>query len=72
MSNNALNEPEELWDQLLSRQPKKVQTAFENLSAQEQHAVLDHLQRMATEPDWHPEQRISAAAALEALSRRFD
>jgi hypothetical protein len=56
-----------LWDNLLSRQAERVRAAFAALSPQEQRAVLKHLQNMAEGPDWHPEQRASAEAALNAL-----
>ena len=56
-----------LWDALLSRQVDQVRAAFSGLQPQEQQAVMEHLQRMAGEPGWHREQRISAQAALEAL-----
>ena len=62
-------DPESLWDQLLSRQPAQVQAAFASLAPEEQHAVLVHLYRMADEAGWHPEQRLSARAALQALSK---
>lgn len=58
---------EALWENLLSRQPELVQAAFASLDADERQAVLAHLQRMAAEPGWHPEQRKSATAALLAL-----
>jgi len=67
MSDKPSLEPETLWENLLSRQPERVRAAFAVLNAAEGAAVLAHLQRMAEEPGWHPEQRISAAAALEAL-----
>jgi len=60
---------EQLWDNLLSRQHKLVRAAFESLGEDEQVAVLAHLRKMTSEPDWHPEQRASAMAALEALGR---
>lgn len=59
---------EHLWDRLLSRQPEQVREAFSELSAPDQQTVLTHLQRMAGEPGWHPEQRASALVALNALS----
>jgi hypothetical protein len=58
---------EDLWDALLSRQADQARSAFRTLDAEQQRAVMAHLQRMTTEPGWHPEQRISAQAALEAL-----
>lgn len=58
---------ENLWDALLSRQAEQVQTAFRSLDGEQQQAVYAHLQRMASETGWHPEQRLSAQAALDAL-----
>lgn len=68
--NDSTPQPDDLeilWDQLLSRQADLVQQAFNRLRPDERAAVLTHLQRMATESGWHPEQRRSAQAALEAL-----
>jgi hypothetical protein len=58
---------EALWEQLLSRQAEQVRGAFSCLTAQEKESVLAHLRRMASEAGWHPEQRLSAQAALEAI-----
>jgi hypothetical protein len=58
---------EQLWDGLLSRQPERVRAAFATLDGASQRITLAHLKRMATESDWHPEQRQSAMAALQAL-----
>jgi hypothetical protein len=58
---------EKLWDGLLSRQPELVRRTFEQLGAGEQQLVLAHLRRMATESGWHPVQKTSAEAALQAL-----
>ena len=66
------NDLEILWDQLLSRRPKRVKAAFQRLGPDEQRAVLAHLVRMANEPGWHPEQRVSAQASLDALSDKED
>lgn len=57
-----------IWDNLLSRQADYIRPTFASLSEQDQQTVLAHLQRMATEPGWHPEQQISAKAALEVLT----
>jgi hypothetical protein len=56
-----------LWDNLLSRQPERIQSAFRQLDAAGQQGVWRHLQRMATEPGWHPEQVRSAQVALDSL-----
>ncbi len=60
---------EDLWERLLSRQPESIRLAFAALPENEQTAVLAHLQRMAEEPGWHPEQRLSARVAVQALER---
>lgn len=59
---------EDLWERLLSRQPESIRIAFDALPGSERAAVLAHLQRMAAEPGWHPEQRISALTALQAIA----
>jgi hypothetical protein len=56
-----------LWDQLLSREPQQIRAAFSQLNAADRQGVFNHLQRMASEDGWQPEQRRSAEAALEAL-----
>jgi len=66
-----LNEPsgqlEQLWDELLSRKPERVRAAYNSLDLPGQKAVLTHLQHVATEVGWQPEQRQSALAAIQAL-----
>jgi hypothetical protein len=64
-----MDSPEIIWDQLLSRQPERILAAYWRLSPDEQQTVLRHLERMTTEPGWHPEQRISAQAALQVLGK---
>jgi hypothetical protein len=61
-----------LWEQLLSRQPEHVLAAFSGLAAQEKQSVLAHLRSMASEPGWHPEQRLSAQSALDAIQPIFE
>ncbi len=48
----------------------ELRNAFEQLEPEEQGAVLEHLQRMSSEPGWHPEQQRSAQAALEVIGER--
>ncbi len=60
-------ELEALWDGLLSRQPHRIRDTYQSLSRDEQRSVFAHLQRMASEAGWHPEQVISARIALEVL-----
>lgn len=56
-----------IWDALLSREPGTVRAMFASLDQGSQKVVLNHLQRMAGEEGWHPEQRLSAQLALAAL-----
>jgi hypothetical protein len=65
--NGPLDPLEALWDRLLSGEPELVRQAFVGLDPDERQAVLAHLERMAGEPGWQPEQRASARAALAVL-----
>ncbi len=58
---------EEVWDEILSRQPELIRQAYNNLDQASQKVVITHLHRMASEPDWHPEQQVSAQTALEVI-----
>ncbi len=58
---------EQLWDNLLSREPEKIQTTFQYLSSSERNAVIEHLKRMTSEDGWHPEQRKSAQFSLQMI-----
>jgi hypothetical protein len=62
-------DPENLWDQILSRQVALIQEGFASLTQEEQRAVIAHLTRMAEEPGWHAEQSHSARVALQALAK---
>jgi uncharacterized protein YdeI (YjbR/CyaY-like superfamily) len=62
-------DPESLWDQLLSRQATQIQAAFASLTPEDQKAIVAHLSRMVEEEGWHPEQRLSARMALQALAK---
>ncbi len=61
---------EQFWDAILSRQPDQIRSAFDSLDPTERQPLIDHLRRMANEPGWQPEQRISALAALETIIRK--
>lgn len=58
---------EALWDNLLSSQPELVRAAFDSLDSPSQKTVLAHLQRMASDTGWQPEQQASALAAIQIL-----
>jgi len=61
---------EQFWDAILSRQPDLIRAAFSRLNPDERLQLVNHLQRMATEPGWQIEQRKSAFVALETLTRK--
>jgi len=56
-----------IWDGLLSRNAKRIRATFDGLDAESQDVVLEHLLRMTQEAGWHPEQVMSAQAALDAI-----
>lgn len=68
--NQRSGQLEQLWDELLSRKPERVRAAYNSLDQPDQKTVLTHLQHMATEVGWQPEQRQSALAAIKALERQ--
>ncbi len=55
------------WDALLSREPERIRRVFQPLDQAARKSVIGHLRRMATEEGWHPEQRLSALAAIDAV-----
>lgn len=69
---SQLDEPEKLWEDLLSRQPYEIKAAYASLNPSDQKAVLAHLKRMVNEAGWQPEQRVSAGAALDVLLSEED
>jgi hypothetical protein len=58
---------EAFWDAILSREPKRIQSAYLPLDMATRNSLVEHLQKMASEPGWHPEQVKSAQAALQAI-----
>lgn len=64
------DELEYLWDNLLSRNPQQILKVFIPSEEINQKNILEHLNRMVHEPDWHPEQRRSAQFALDVLRDR--
>jgi hypothetical protein len=65
------NSLEEFWDNLLSRQPEKIISAYTKLNSNERTAVKRHLRRMTSEPGWHPQQQRSAKIAISALNDHY-
>ncbi len=58
---------DQLWDDVLSEEPARIRRIWFDLTDDEGSAVLAHLRRMRAEPDWHPDQKRAAAAALRAI-----
>jgi pepF/M3 family oligoendopeptidase len=63
---------EALWSDLLSGVPERVRRAIEDLDPQAQTSLVNHLKRMATEPEWQPAQKDNARRALSILDRVID
>ncbi len=59
---------EEFWSDILSEEPLRIMAAWVTLDAEDQNTVRAHLMRMATETGWAEAQRMSARAALQAIS----
>jgi hypothetical protein len=62
-----MDDPTLFWDNLLSRESDKIETAWRSLPHEYRKDVRDHLVAMVTELDWHPEQVKSAEAALNVI-----
>ena len=63
-----MNEVEIVWEALLSRDVAQIRPAYLALDAQTRRAVGSHLRVMTSEDGWHPEQVISARAALDVIA----
>ena len=63
-----MNVAEIIWDALLSREEDQIRPAFLALDAETRQAVGAHLRVMTSEDGWHPEQVISAQAALDVIA----
>ena len=61
---------EQLWDEILSRQPEVIKSTFSTLNPDDKQAVLAHLKRMASEDGWQAEQRTSAKVAIHVLEEQ--
>lgn len=55
------------WDNLLSRNPARIKSAFSTLDEDSKQAVIEHLKKMISESGWHPEQVKSAQIAINIL-----
>lgn len=68
---NRMEPLEFFWDNLLSRSPERILAIFKTVDEESQQIVISHLRKMASETGWHPEQVISAQAALDVLADIF-
>ena len=62
---------ENLWNNILSRDDNRICEQFDSLSEIDQKTVWEHLNKMADEDGWHPEQVNSAMIAIAALIEKF-
>ena len=60
-----------LWNNILSRDDSLICEQYETLSDIDQQTVWEHLNKMASEEGWHPEQVKSAQVAIDALKEKF-
>ncbi len=60
---------EQAWEDLLSREPERIESRFKSLDEKSQKTVIEHLNAMVTESGWHQVQVISAQKALNTLSK---
>jgi hypothetical protein len=61
------NSLEALWDGLLSKEPEKVKSIYQNLGIKDREYAISHLKRMANEDGWHPLQKSAAQVALRLI-----
>jgi len=73
MMQNSDDQPlslEDLWAGILSRDTTLILQVWKTLNQEERGHILQHLSRMAHEPGWAKQQRVSAQYALSALRER--
>jgi hypothetical protein len=58
---------DQFWGDLLSRDPILIRNTFVRISKTDQGNVCRHLEKMANEKGWHPEQKKSAQVALDVI-----
>jgi hypothetical protein len=62
-----MNDLENFWENILSRDPEKIRLSWEPLSTEEKQSIYEHLQDMTTGEGWLEVQRESARTALKVL-----
>ena len=62
----------DLWEKLLSQDPRLIRETFNLLGKVERQAVEAHLKRMCLEAGWLPQQQESAEAALIVIQKEYN
>jgi hypothetical protein len=68
---NQMESLEEIWGDLLSRNPVSITEVFSRLNPDSQRDVLNHLRAMISEKGWHQKQKRSARIALNSIKTNF-
>lgn len=64
-----MDSAENIWEEILSREPERIRISYNSLSVKEREIVFDHLRKMAAESGWHKEQKISAESAIKEITK---
>jgi hypothetical protein len=64
----TIDNPEWIWDGILSRNPQLIRKTWLKLSEDEQKSVLGHLIDMANKPGWMTAQQGSAKVAVNVIA----
>ena len=65
----TINPNEQIWDDLLSRNPALIQKTYRNLTESDMKTVINHLIKITTEVGWHLEQKRSAQTAINVIRK---
>jgi len=58
---------EEIWENILCKDSERIRSAINSLDSADKKEIILHLEKMAHEEGWHPEQKSSAEYALNIL-----
>jgi hypothetical protein len=62
-----MDEPEQLWSDLLSANPDRIKTRWQSLSTDETQAVKAHLTNIVNDPDYSDVQKEAARTAMNVI-----
>lgn len=65
-----IDDLDNFWFEILSKDPDRIDKAWQWLDDDEQHALINHLQRMSSETGWQEGQRRRAQMALAVIAKR--